>query len=50
MTAPADDGDGGFRAMKAALAMGRADRRTRSTISTPTAPPRRSAMRSSSGR
>ena len=46
ITAPSPDGDGGFRSMQAALK--RAGLRpTRSTTSTPTAPRRRSATRSS---
>ena len=47
ITAPAEDGDGGFRAMKAALGRRRASSRPTSTTSTPTAPRRRSATRSS---
>ena len=47
ITAPSEDGDGGFRAMRSALKQRRARRRPTSTTSTPTAPRRRSATRSS---
>ena len=50
ITSPAPDGDGGFRAMQAALEDAGLDAGRRSTTSTRTAPRRRSATRSSSGR
>ena len=50
LTAPAEDGSGGFRAMKGAFRNSATWRLTRSTMSTRTGPPRRLATKSSTAR